>query len=120
MPKEADRFVGTAAIRGALKERETVILDALGIPYRQGKPHITCPHLDHTDNNPSWRWDERKARAICTCGSHTVLAVLQKVEGIDFEAAKLRAASILGREDLYRLPVISIWGSRHKTGRIAR
>jgi hypothetical protein len=103
MPKDADRFVGTGAIRAALKGRETVVLDALGILWGQGKPHITCPHLDHTDNNPSWRWDERKARAICTCGSHSILAVLQKVKGIDFEAAKLRAASILDRQDLIQV-----------------
>jgi hypothetical protein len=103
MPKDADRFVGTGAIRAALKGRETVVLDALGILWRQGKPHITCPHGDHTDNSPSWRWDVRKGRAICTCGSYSILDVLTKVEGIDFPAAKLRAAEILGRQDLIRV-----------------
>jgi hypothetical protein len=103
MPKGTDRFVGTDIICAALRGQETVVLDALGIPWRQGKPHITCPHSDHTDNSPSWRWDARKGRAICTCGSYSILDILMKVESINFEAAKLRAAEILGHEDLIRI-----------------
>jgi hypothetical protein len=99
----ADRYVTTAAIRDATKRRETDILDSLGIRWRDGKPHIACPYPGHADKNPSWRWDERKARAYCTCikGSHSILDVLMKVEGIDFKTAIVRA-KLLTRSDLIR------------------
>ena len=98
-----ERFVITSDIRQAIKGREAEILDGLGIPWRSGKPHINCPYRDHQDRNPSWRWDEHKHRAICTCGSHSILDVLTKVEGIDFYVAKLRAAELLKRTDLIRV-----------------
>ena len=88
-------YVATTDIRTAVKGRETDLLDALGIPWRDARPHINCPYPDHSDKNPSWRWDERKRRAICTCGSHSILNVLMKVEGISYEVAKIRAAEIL-------------------------
>ena len=47
------RFVGTKPIRDAARGRETDILDALGIPWRNGRPHIHCPYPDHPDKNPS-------------------------------------------------------------------
>jgi hypothetical protein len=98
-----ERFVATANIRTAVKGRETELLDVLGILWRAGRPHINCPYPDHSDKNPSWRWDEQKRCAICTCGSDSILKVLIKVEGISFEAAKIRAAEILGRQDLIRI-----------------
>jgi hypothetical protein len=98
-----ERFVATANIRAAVKGRETELLDALGILWRAGRPHINCPYPDHSDKNPSWRWDEHKRCAICTCGSDSILKVLIKVEGISFEAAKIRAAEVLGRQDLIRV-----------------
>jgi hypothetical protein len=100
----ADRYVTTAAIRDATKRRETDILDSLGIRWRDGKPHIACPYPEHADKNPSWRWDERKARAYCTCieGSHSILDVLMKVESTDCDAAMIRAAELLKRPDLIR------------------
>jgi hypothetical protein len=99
-----DRFARTADIRAAIKGREPDLLDGLNIPWRDGKPHLSCPYLSHADNNPSWRWDKRKARAFCTChtGGHSALDVLMHIEGIDFEAAKLRAAEVLNRTDLIR------------------
>ena len=101
----ADRYATTAAIRDATKGRETDILDSLGIRWRDGKPHIACPYPEHVDKNPSWRWDERKARAYCTCieGSHSILDVLIKVESTDCDAAKIRAAELLKRPDLIRV-----------------
>ncbi|MGA9308716.1 MAG: hypothetical protein WBW31_25200 [Candidatus Sulfotelmatobacter sp.] len=36
---------------------------------------------------PSWRWDERKCQAFCTCGARDVLGVLRGVEEIEFDAA---------------------------------
>jgi hypothetical protein len=98
-----ERLVATANIRTAVKGRETELLDVLGILWRAGRPHINCPYPDHSDKNPSWRWDEQKRCAICTCGSDSILKVLIKVEGISFEAAKIRAAEILGRQDLIRI-----------------
>lgn len=41
MPKPADRFVGTGSICAALRGRECVLLDALDVPWRPDKPHIT-------------------------------------------------------------------------------
>jgi hypothetical protein len=103
MTNEAERYVVTADIRAAAKGHETEILDALNILWRTGKPHIHCPYPEHVDNNPSWRFDERTGRAICTCGSYSIFEVLAKVEGITFDEAKIRAAEILGHPDLIRV-----------------
>jgi len=99
-----ERYVTSADISGAIRGRETDILDKLSIPWRAGHPHIPCPYPGHPDNNPSWRWDLRKAQAYCTChiGGHSVLAVIMNVEGVDFQTAKIRAAELLGRPDLIR------------------
>jgi hypothetical protein len=90
----SDRYVSTQAIREAVKGRETEVLEALGIAWADGAPHISCPYPDHSDEDPSWRWNERRARAYCTCieGSQSIFDVVMRVEGIDFEAAKLRVA----------------------------
>jgi len=95
-------YVTNPDARTAIKGHETEILDALDIHWREGEPHINCPYPDHADNNPSWRWDRRKARAYCTChtGGHSALDVIMNVERIDFETAKIRAADLLHRSDL--------------------
>ena len=61
-----------------------------------------CPYPSHADGDPSWRWDEPKARARCSCskGDSSIFDVVMKVEGVDFDAAKLRVAELLGRSDL--------------------
>jgi hypothetical protein len=101
-----ERYVPTAPLQQAVRGRETEVLEALRIPWQGGSRHITCPYRDHSDENPSWRWDGRKARAFCTCieqrGGHSILNIVMRVERIEFEAAKLRVAEILGREDLIR------------------
>ena len=104
MTSAEQRFVRTADIRAALKGRETDFLDALKIDWRQPKtkPHIRCPYRDHADDHPSWRWDERKRKAFCTCGVRDALGVLTGVEGVGFDAAKMRAAELLNRPDLIR------------------
>jgi hypothetical protein len=104
------RFVATADIRDAVDRRETDLLDALNIDWRRpkAKPHVCCPYQDHVDSNPSWRWDARKRKAFCTCGARDVLGVVMGVEGIDFDAAKIRAAELLKRPDLI--------GSRRRKG----
>jgi hypothetical protein len=105
------RFVTKADIRAAVKGRETDLLDALNIDWRRAKPHIRCPYRDHDDNHPSWRWDERKCKAFCTCGVRDVLGVLMGVEGIESDAAKVRVAELLKRPDLIRE-----WSARKRRG----
>src|SRR5918995_6556253 len=90
------RFVPTPTIQAAVKGHETKVLEALRIPWQDGAPHIHCPYPDHHDQNPSWRWDECKNRAFCTCiGRHSIFEVVMHVERLEFEAAKLRLAEIL-------------------------
>src|SRR5215472_11835472 len=97
-------FVDSVAIHAALKGRESDVLDALKIPWREGKQHINCPYPDHPDNNPSWRWDTRKARAYCSCygGGMSILDVIMRMESIDIGRAMVRTAELLGRADLIR------------------
>jgi hypothetical protein len=97
-----ERYVRTAEIRAAVKGHERELLDALNIPWREGKPHIRCPYRDHGDEHPSWRWDAQKRKAFCTCGPRDVLGVMMGVEGIGFDAAKIDAAELLNRPDLIR------------------
>jgi len=100
----AERWVATRPIQEAVRGREKEVLEALDIPWDDGPDHITCPYPDHADDNPSWRWDEKKRRAHCTCvdRSHSIFDVVMRRENIDFEAAKLRVAEVLGRHDLIR------------------
>jgi Domain of unknown function (DUF927)/Toprim domain len=107
-----DRYVGTHAIRDAVRGRETEVLNALGIVWENGSRRIHCPYSDHDDANPSWRWHSRKARAFCSCidGSHSIVDVLARCQGLGFDAAKLRAAEILGRQDLIKIR----HGERHQ------
>jgi hypothetical protein len=74
----SDRYVATRSIRDAVKGRETKVLEALGIAWQEGAPHISCPYREHADGNTSWRWDERRARAYCSCieRSHSIFDVL--------------------------------------------
>ena len=108
------RYVATSEIRWAIKGREINLLEKLGIHWKDGRPHIACPYPEHADNNPSWRWDQRKARAYCTCiaGSHSILDVLMKIEGMGFDKAKVRASELLERSDL-----IKERGARKRKGR---
>jgi hypothetical protein len=104
MPNDAS-YVLTQDLQVALRGHETEVLEALKIPWRDGRPHICCPYADHRDDHPSWRWDQPKARAYCTCierGGHSVFDVVMGVERSEFEAAKVRVAEILGRTDLIR------------------
>jgi hypothetical protein len=102
MTRTNERFVTTADVRAAVKGREIELLDTLKIDWRRAKPHIRCPYKDHDDNHPSWRWDEGKRKAFCTCGMRDVIGVLMGVEGIEFDAAKIRVAELLKRPDLIR------------------
>jgi hypothetical protein len=104
-----ERFVSEKAVRAAVQGHETNVLDALGIEWRKGRPHISCPYRDHADNKPSWRWDQKKTRAFCTCieadghKSHSVFDIVMKVKTITFEDAKIFVAETIGRQDLVRM-----------------
>jgi hypothetical protein len=97
------RYVKTEAIQQAVRGHESEILSKLGIEW-PGKGHIHCPYPDHPDNDPSWRWDDIKNCAFCTCmvrpKSHTIFIVVQKILNLDFQTAKIRVAELLDRIDL--------------------
>lgn len=96
-------YVKTNEIRQAVRGHETNVLDALGVDWRAGRPHISCPYPGHADGEPSWRWDVRKDRAFCTCTtSDSIFDVVSKVEGGTFETAKIRVAELLGMQHLIR------------------
>jgi hypothetical protein len=99
-------YVKTKAIKAAAEGREAEIARAIGIPWR-GRHHIRCPYPEHDDKNPSWRL-MTSGLAICTCcegKAHSIFDVVMKVEAIDFEAAKIRVAELLGRSDLIMKPI---------------
>src|SRR4051794_5691922 len=82
------RWVETRAVQVAVRGREAEVLDALGIPWRDGRPHVRCPYPSHADGDPSWRWDEAKGHARCSCSKgDSIFDVVMKIEGSTFEAA---------------------------------
>ena len=107
---DGDRYVPTEAVRGAVTGRETEVLKAVGIDWPGGRGHITCPYSDHGGPD-DWRWDDRKDRAFCSCigrrsgerKSHGIFDVVMVKEDIDFEAAKIRVAEVIGRTDLIHI-----------------
>ncbi|MCH9051177.1 MAG: hypothetical protein IIA72_08840 [Proteobacteria bacterium] len=79
-----NRYVPTPTIKEIVRGHEADVLAALDIPWRDGGPHIRCPYHDHADEHPSWRWDERKARAYCTClddGVDDIFDIVMKITG---------------------------------------
>ncbi|UEM06356.1 hypothetical protein JL101_013275 [Skermanella rosea] len=100
-------YVRTDQIKEAVVGHELDVLNAIGIGWHGGRGHIDCPYLDHGGKD-DWRWDTGKARAFCTCigqrpdegGSHSIFDVVLVREGVDFEAAKIRFAEIIGRAHL--------------------
>jgi hypothetical protein len=104
---DASRFVVTRDIKGALQGRETDVLDALSIDWRRctKSNHIRCPYPSHGGDD-DWRWDGGKKKAFCTCltegHADSILDVLMKCEGVELDDAKVRAAEMIGREDLIK------------------
>jgi hypothetical protein len=104
----SEHYVPTAAIRDAVRGREMDVLRAMGIQWNGRSNHIRCPYPDHPDHEPSWRWDDKRKVAFCSCigtrpgekQGHSIFDVIATKEGLSFEAAKVRAAEILGRLDL--------------------
>jgi hypothetical protein len=101
-------WVDTDEIRKAVDGREDDVLRALGIPWGNAggvARHIHCPYPDHEDRNPSWRWDDVKRAAHCTCtdsSTHSIFDVAMKKRGVTFDDAKLFVAEAIGRRDLIR------------------
>jgi phage/plasmid primase-like uncharacterized protein len=102
----AVRCVATKAIAAAVKGRETDILGKLGIDWRNSQQHLNCPYPDHDDRDPSWRFDDKTGRALCTCiterKSDGIFDIVMRVKRLDFEAAKIRVAEFIHRSDLIR------------------
>jgi hypothetical protein len=96
-----ERYVKTSAIRAAVQGREADVVRAIGIAWH-GRDHIRCPFPGHDGHNPSWRWDDEKGCCFCTCdgSAGSIFDVVMRIEGGDFEAAKIRVAEIIGRDDL--------------------
>jgi hypothetical protein len=93
-----EHFAPTTEIRRAVSGRELEILSELGIGCTDGSRHIKCPCPTHVDNHPSWRWDQAKARAFCTCTrSDSIFDVIMKLREIGFKEAKVLAAQTIGR-----------------------
>jgi len=85
-------------IHSQVEGRGPEILRALDIrwPPRRGQTHIHCPLPLHADRNPSWRWDGRKERWFCTCGSGNIVDLVIAMLGSDF----VTAAAWIRREAL--------------------
>jgi hypothetical protein len=104
-------YVDLKAAKAAVEGREEEILDAIGVPWSdRTSDKIDCPYPDHGGAN-DWRWTE-KNRALCTCirkadgslAADSIFDVVGKIEGIGFEAAKIRCVEILDRGDLVGEP----------------
>jgi hypothetical protein len=104
----SEHYVPTGAIRDAVRGHETDVLRAMGIRWNGTSKHIRCPYPDHPDHEPSWRWDDKRKVAFCSCiGTranekkvHDIFGVVGAKEGLDFKAAKMRVAEIIGPPDL--------------------
>lgn len=104
MTAEPIRYVRTRDAKQAVEGHEVEIVNALGISWRAGqREHIDCPYPNH-GGTKDWRLNS-KGRAICTCTDNktdNVFEIAGKLEGLDFEAAKIRCIEIIGRTDLIR------------------
>ncbi|WP_342167065.1 DUF927 domain-containing protein [Methylobacterium sp. SD21] len=104
MTAEPTRYVRTKDAQQAVEGHEVEIVNALGIHWRAGqKEHIDCPYPNH-GGAKDWRLNS-KGRGICTCTERktdSVFDIAGKVEGLDFEASKIRCMEIVGRADLIR------------------
>lgn len=82
-------------LKAEIAGREHEVLAALGITPR-ARGHINCPFPDHSDRNPSFRWDNRRARWYCTCGIGDVIDAVQRAHGTDFAGAARFIRDVLG------------------------
>ena len=98
------RYVMTSEAQCAVKGREVEILNAIDVPWKAGqRAHIQCPYPDH-GGAYDWRMNA-EGRAICTCTdgkTDSIFDVVGKIEGRDFEEAKIRCVEIIGMANLIR------------------
>ena len=102
-------YVKTADIKAAVQGKEWSVLQHLGIEWNGQRGHITCPYPDH-GGEADWRWDDDKKLAFCTCigkrpgekGAHNIFNVIEVMQGIGFNAAKVWVAQLLRRPDLIK------------------
>lgn len=105
------QWVRTADAQMAVAGQEPLLLDGAGIG-QAASGHIKCPMTRrHDDNDPSFRWDQSRRKAICTCigqwhpkGYKTlgIFDVLGEVLGLPFDEVKIWACTQLGRHDLIK------------------
>jgi len=96
----------------AVAGQEPRLLDGAGIG-QAASGHIKCPMIRrHDDKDPSFRWDQSRRKAICTCigqwhpkGYKTlgIFDVLGEVLGLPFDEVKVWACAQLGRHDLIKI-----------------
>ncbi len=94
--------------------RETELLSALGIRWQDSLGRkIRCPFPDHTDADPSWRWDPKKLPKPgwhCSCGGGDIIdAAIRIGRAHDFISA------IKWAEETLRLPT-SGGNARYQNG----
>jgi len=106
MADASTHYVKTTDAQGAVRGHEIEIIRACGIDWQPGRrSHTRCPYPHHGGAD-DWRWDERKAKAFCTCQvgrkPDSVFDIVSKVEGLDFDASKIRCVEIVGAGNLIR------------------
>src|SRR5947207_14383236 len=95
-----ERYCKTDDMKAAVRGRAADIVRAAGVQWH-GRDHLPCTDRDHPHRDPSWRVMEDGTSVVCTCrGVHSVFDAIAALEGIDFEQTKIRAAELLGLNDL--------------------
>lgn len=98
-------YVKTTDAQAAVRGHEEEILRACGIDWHSGKKHIRCPYPHHGGAD-DWRWDGKDKKAFCTCQDRnkpdSIFDVVGKVDGLDFDASKIRCVEIVGEPNLIR------------------
>ena len=85
--------------------RQLQILRSLGIEWNpQRSRHVRCPYPDHTDANPSWRWDHDRGMAHCTCGHTDIFGVVMRVKNLGTGREAWQAAADYCRAALGETP----------------
>ena len=94
-----ERFVRTREIQEAVLGEEAAVLRQLGVKFPE-RGHIRCPYPSHGGED-DWRWDSLKRKAYCTCSrGDSIFDVVMKINGCNFDEAKLFVAETIGRDDL--------------------
>jgi len=114
-----------ADVKEALNGREAYVVCALGITCFESGRHINCPFPEHGGRN-DWRWDESKARWICTCGNGDIFDLVQKMQDCGFTEAVEFVAGVIGTKPAEapkirgrrKRPADQAKGSRRQSGKV--